>query len=248
MLKLKASPMGESMYKIPFAMALVSPEDQLVHMLTGCRDYLHDIIKIHVNGKKIDKNQFGVSLYYREGPKAPDVCMDKLRLLISMSEEFTKYIRNAMRTLNVIEHYAGIVPSCYKEVSYSTEGKHYLIEGSAEYVHNPHLLSALTFILRFVIKNSLEEEFDSAETFIGKIDKMWENMGLYVYSDITIAKKCKDKLLKVLKNRKQLFAGVKQEHFYPKSASESYHAQGGIACLCLGHTHNEVVNKRVLAL
>jgi hypothetical protein len=240
--------MGPSMYKVPFAMALVSPEDRLVHVQTGCRDYLHDIIKIHVNGKKIDKNQFGVSSYYREGPKAPDVCMDKLRLLISLSEKFSEYMRNAMRTLNVIEHYAGIVPSSYMEVNYPMKGKHYLIEGSAEYVHNPHLLSALTFIIRFITKNSLAEEFDSAEAFIGKIDKMWEDMRLNVYSDITIAGKCKDKLLKVLKDRKQLFAGVKQEHFYPKSASESYHAQGGIACLCQGHTHNEVVNERVLAL
>ena len=250
MIILKISPKGLSMYKTSFNMALVSPENQLVHTPTCCRDYLHDVIKAHVNGKVIGKNQFGISAYYGGGDSAPDVCMDKLRLLITLQEDTAHLMGNAMRTLNVIEYYADIAQSVYQEVYLPANGKHYLVEGSAEYVINPHLLSLLTFILRFMIKNSLENEIESAEAFIGKIDELRERNvnSLHTYSDMTIAEKCREKLLKVLKNRKQLFSGIEQKHFYPKKVSSSYHAQGGIASLCQGYTHNTLVNERVNAL
>lgn len=248
MRRIELPPMGHILYKVPFAMALVSPEDQLVHIPMGCRDYLHDIIKAHVNGKRIGKNQFGVDSYYKPGKDAPNVCLDKLRLMISLFEDKAKFMENAMRTLNVVEQYAEIPPSMYEEVSFPMEGRHYLIEGTGEYPNNPHMLSALTFILRFVIKNHLSYPIDSAEAFIGKFDELRKRKDLHVYADMRIANSCGGRLLKVLKDRKYIFAGVTQKQLYPKEASLWYHSKGGIASLCEADTHNTVVNNRVRAL
>lgn len=248
MLKIKEAPLGASLYKKPFSMALISPEDQMVHLRTGCRDYLHDIIKAHVNGKRISKNQFCVDCYYKPGSSAPDVCMDRLRLMITLYKEQDSFIGNAMRTLNIIENYLEIAPSTIEKVYHPSEGKHYLVEGVGEYVQNPHMLSALTFILRFIVKNALGDPINSAKAFIGKIDECEEKVDLHSYSDRVIALKCRDKFLKVLKNRAQIFAGITQQEFYPAESSESFHSQGGIACLCQGHTHNHIVNERVMKL
>lgn len=251
---IEEAPIKFCLYKIPFSMALVSPEDVLVHAPTGCRDYLHDIIKAHFNGKKIGLNQYGVNGLYKEGNDAPDVSTDMLRLMISITPKSDPFFENAVKTLNVIEHYANIRPSGYSEVAYvgdkHNEFKHYIVEGSTEYVHNPHLLSALTFILRFIVRNCIAEQIMSAEEFITKIDELnAENEGKQVvFKDFTIANSCRDRLLKVLKNRDAIFKDITLEQFYPKTASSEYHSQGGIACLCKGVSHIAKVNKRVLAL
>lgn len=236
------APRKGSTYKASFGMAFVSERNVQVCGSTSCRDYLHDTIRTFLNNKT-RTGADGHPYYPKLGD--PDLCMDKLRLLIeigSKEKDSEKRMNRALKMINILEDLGEIQKTTMSVVDLekmqNKKGINFLFEGSKEYMYNPHLLSLLTLIIRFMYHNNIEVT-DENSLFNSHI-----NAG----KDKLLMESCHDIIHLILKNRKELFKDVEVKDLFPTSIGYSFHSQGGIQSLCSMKTPNTVVNERVTAL
>jgi hypothetical protein len=237
-----AAPRKDTSYKNSFDMSFVSKDNIQVCAGTGCRDYLHDIIRTFLNNKE-RLGADGHNYYPELGD--PDLCMDKLRLLLKLANSNEKAartnIKRAVKMLNILEVFSGIQKTKMTFVSVEKPKEKelcVLLEGSEEYMHNPHLLSLLTLVVRF--------------TYFNKIKVVDEN-SLYnshmgTNKDRMLMNSCHKIIHLVLKNRKELFDGISLEELFPTRIGYNFHSKGGIQSLCDSESSNDEVNRKIRLL
>lgn len=232
-------------YSFDFGMAFVSKENIIAHRPVSCRDYLHDTIRTFLNNKK----RLGTDGHtYRPEQGDPDLVMDKLRMMFLIKSDKFENFMHGVHVLNTKEHNAGIelstassVEVLGKEASMKNS-TFILLEGSAEYMHNPHLLSALTLILRFCTSNPM---FNYTE--VGDLSEAFKTMRAtgYFVKDADLMSTCHDKLATILKDRNEIFEGLGTKELFPTNINHDFHSAGGIQQLCQERSPNKSANVRI---
>jgi len=230
-------------YAMPFGMAFVSKNNEQVCCFVTCRDYLHDIIRTYVNEKKRYRGD-GHPYYPELGH--PDIYMDELRLLLLIENSFDdKYVVQAIKLINAFEKYGRMRQTTIEKVKIKgdkTQCKYFLLKGSKEYMHNPHLLSALTLTMRFCIANGKTIDVKNEYSLVKSYNHSTMVHDNYLMTD------CHKYLHYVFKRRKYLFKGISLKELFPLRHDFSFHSSGGIQMLCRTKTLNTEVNVRMQKL
>lgn len=242
-----------------FGMSFVSSDNKQVTKFESCRDYMHDQVRAFINDKK---NLASDSHSYNPKLGDPDIFIDRLRLLIafkidqnSKNNGFYK-IRESLRALNTIEKYANMELTVGESIklmkNHGDEHKmaNYhliLLRGSGEYMRNPHLLSALTLMLRFYYLNDRLIKFKKEDDFnklFNKLNKCKECKMVPVFKDKILMKECSNLLHIVFKNRYKIFKDKDLKQLFPVGIGQDFHSKGGIYSLCLLSSPNKDVNAK----
>ena len=253
---------GDSPYMSSFGMSFVTSDNKQVSPFSSCRDYMHDQIRTFVNDKKRVGGD-GHNYYPIKGD--PDIFMDRLRLLISFEKKHNEKnngfdkIREALRALNTIEKYADMELTVGESVNVVNKYGKYtdkdcylvLLRGSGEYMKNPHLLSALTLVLRFIYMNDLSIKFrkeDDLKRLYNKLrNRGGKNYPIMPFKDQNIMIACHKHLHLILKERKELFKDKSLKELFPTGIND-FHSKGGINNLCMGKSPNGDVNEKVKSI
>lgn len=236
------------LYSMDFGMAFVDENKCIAHTPVMCRDYLHDIIRTFLNNKRrvrTDSHPY----YPRNGDK--NLCMDKLRMMFMINSNKLDGFFHGINVLNIKERSTGIEPTIYhvaklKKVPKSMDAYTILlVEGSAEYMNNPHLLSALTLILRFCTKNKVFNYTEVGDLTEAYLAMKATGKGM---SDGTLMGTCHNKIHTIMKYRNELFEGLELKDLFPVNIDYRFHETGGIQNLCKFNSPNKVVNERLGAL
>ena len=234
---------NEPPYKYSFAMTLVSEDDCVVCSNTTCRDYLHEIFRTLHN----DNTRY-ISDFHNYHPKDgnPEPAKKTLKLLLTLDSRSYKSISAGVELLNLFESYSGINPSVAERVSlkggptldtYET----ILIEGEPLYVFNPHLLSALTLLLRL---GTVRPDLDKSS-----IDNFYKSLlasgAKSLYKDYILAKPCVGILHRVMAEREKLFNGLSTKELFPMHVGSAFHSAGGINSLCQCCSNSVELNDRI---
>jgi len=239
------APRKDTSYANSFDMSFVSEDNVQVCGGTGCRDYLQDTIRTFFNNK--ERLGSDCHSYYPELGD-PDLCIDKTRLLIKLvkpNKEETnteKNIKRALEMLNILESFGDIEKTKMKLVKTEKPKNNelsVLIEGSKEYMHNPHLLSLLTLVIRFTYFNSNIKVVNERSLY---------NSHLSANRDKILMTSCHKIIHLILKKRRELFEGVSLKELFPTGIGYSFHSQGGIQSLCEAKSPNKEVNERIKLL
>ena len=245
-LVIKASRVDNS-YLMALGMAFVTGDNKKVSAFVSCRDYLHDSIRTKINN---NKRLMSDGHSYRPELKDPDICMDRLRLLISFKSENLKKFKMGLKALNDMEIYANNIEKTVGEIV-KLEGKingtitYVLLKGSKEYMDIPHLLSLITLTLRFFISNP-KMNYKA----IGDLPKVYKDIckANTIRKDKLLMASCYSWMHHILKHRAELFANKTQKELYPTSITHNFHGKGGMMELCNANSPNEDVNERIIAL
>lgn len=253
----------DNIYLPEFGMSFVSVDNQQVSKFETCRDYLHDQIRTFINSKERMKSD-----YHDYFPKSgnPDMFMDRLRLLIILrpilkdKDNGFHRIRESLRALNTIEKYANVELTIGENIKLiKTNGNKQklgnshliLLRGSGEYMKNPHLLSALTLIMRFFYLNDQLIKFrreDDFKRLFNKLEKVKKGKVMTIFNDSFIMKDCNKLLHLIFKERHKLFKDKSINQLFPTDIEQDFHSKGGIYSLCIMNSPNDDVNKRLKKL
>ncbi len=245
-LVIKSSRMDNT-YVTGFGMSFVTGDNRKVSASVSCRDYMHDAIRTKINSNKrlsVD----GHSYYPESGD--PDICMDRLRLLINFKLNNLEKFKMGLKAINDMEIYADNIEKTVCEIV-KLEGKtddtitYILLKGSKEYMDIPHLLSLITLTLRFFTLNP-KMNYKT----LGDLPKVYKNIceAHTIRKDKQLMMHCHPWMHHILKNRAELFAKKTPKELYPTSILYSFHGKGGIVELCQANSPNEDVNIRVKEL
>lgn len=234
---LKISEASPTYYKKEFSMTFISEDNIQVHTPVSCRDYLHDIIRASINGKRLASDGHP---YFPASTKV-NICMDKLLLQLTLSGQ-TKEKNSfgfGLSVLNHIESNAGVKKTTGEMVYHKNNEASILLCGEDIYMKNPHLLSLVTLVMRFC---TLNEEFKY--TRFGDLATACK----YSTKDSYCMGRCCDWLELILKKHINIFSDKTLGSLFPIEAQETFHSSGGIVALCNENTYNGDVNKRIKKL
>lgn len=239
-----SAPRKDTPYANTFDMSFVSADNVQVCGGTGCRDYLQDTIRTFFNNKK--RLASDCHNYYPDLGD-PDLCTDKLRLLIKLNftdddDVAKENIKRAVKMLNILEDFGNIEKTKMKFVKTQKPKNNelsFLLEGSKEYMHNPHLLSLLTLVIRFTYFNRNIKVVN---------EKSLYNSHLSATRDKGLMTTCHKIIHLILKKREELFEGISLKELFPTGIGYSFHSQGGIQSLCDARSPNTKVNERIKLL
>lgn len=238
-------------YYSSFGMAFVSENNEQVCGYVGCRDYLHDQIRTFFN----DKTRVSEDAHpYQPKLGDPDISTKRLRLLLSVPSTVSdEDIEKAIQILNAFERHGKLNKLTTVEVAKVENDKgneNYrciMLEGSSNYMHNPHLLSALTLTMRFCIAHAKDISFTGKVDFLKKeFHRLKEERR--IKCDTVLMQDCCGLLHHVFKKRKVLFKEVDIKDLFPTKINYEFHSKGGIQMLCNAKTANGVVNDRIIRL
>ena len=242
------SPRTPNLYYSSFGMAFVSENNEQVCGYVSCRDYLHDQVRTFLNNKiRVDDDAHP----YFPDLGDPDISMKRLRLLLSVSSTADdEDIEKVLKILNTFELHGKLNKVTTVEVAKVENAKEnasyrcILLEGSHEYMRNPHLLSALTLTMRFCITHAKDLKFS------GKVDSLKKEFyrlkeNNKIKCDVVLMRDCCELLHHVFKKRKVLFKEVDIKDLFPPRIMYEFHSKGGIQMLCNAKTANGIVNKRI---
>lgn len=232
-------PRRQHAYNMAFGMAFVTLDNRQIAASTSCRDYLHDEIRTFLNGNKRVKDD-GHPYYPDKGD--PDLYMENLRLLLTITSYSKAHFLHALKVLNMLEQKSKIplTTATLVNVVNKDATTYILLEGSKEYMHNPHLLSALTLILRFCVSNppfKVKDELCLMNGFESIQDK--------ILRDGHLMPSCYKYIHHIMRTRKSLFKGVELKALFPTDIAHDFHSKGGIKNLCDKISANAKVNKRM---
>lgn len=228
-------------YSMRFGMAFATEDNKQVASFTACRDFLHDQIRTFLNDKKRISDD-GHPYYPEAGD--PDIDMSRLRLVFMLEHSDFSKVVHAVRVLNSFEKAADMELSTVKQVQVKdSDGESYfiLLEGSGEYMHNPHLLSLLTLTMRFCYYNDTFKVVDE-----NSLTKSYAK--ICPLKDRTLMKPCHKLLPHILKRREELFRDKSLEELFPAEIKYRFHGKGGIQQLCQENSNNSDVNDRIYSL
>ncbi len=243
-LKIKA-PRKPHLYKVPFGMAFASSDNEQVSGFGGCRDYLHDMVRTFFNDKTRLSDD-GHGYYPKSGD--PDICVENLRIMFIILTKDLGNFEKGLELLNKFETNAKMENTTGEHVIVPNveEGNTViLLKGSAEYMHNPHLLSLVTLIMRFVTINSAFK-CEKLEDFRTSYENMVEKGS--IVRDSSLMNNCYKIMPEILSERHKLFEGVSIKKLFPIEIRSLFHGKGGISELCRGYSSNLIVNKRIVEL
>jgi len=239
-----ALPRKGNSYVYRVATAFVSSNNQQVCSVVSCRDYMHDQIRTFLNNKERMHND-GHPYYPGQGD--PDLCMSELRLLYMVHSSLAKKnLEKAVKMLNLLETYGKVKKSVVEKVKVGKgmpEHEHFLLKGSTTYMHNPHLLSALTLVMRYCLYNGEKIEIKDKESIKNTFVNIEANS-----TDRYLMQDCHKLLHIVYNKRKKIFSKVTLDELFPIKLAFDFHSRGGIQQLCKAYSPNEAVNKRIKEL
>lgn len=234
----------DNMYETDFSMAFVSEGKQQVTEYVGCRDYLHDQIRVQILKQRCKNDGHP----YRPELGDPEICMNKLRLLIKIDTDKLHKFMHGLKALNNIETFAQIKKTKVYPAMYTNKtekiGKTLLfVSGDKIYMNNPHLLSVLTLVLRFFTLNK-----DAVYTHSNDISEQYGNF-LNSYGKDTHLMKASYKYMHLIcKEREYIFKDLNLKNLFPFCTDSSFHSKGGIEKLCLADTLNKKVDEKIKQL
>lgn len=217
---------------LDFGMVRKTAEDSIELVLSPkpCRDYLHDVIRCQLH-----KGKDWYSGYDHE--KHKEVDLDMFRLVLYTKEDNTSRVELAVKAINLLESEMRIEPQMtFSKLEAWKNGASFLLEGDKVWISDPHLMSIISLVTRWVILRATElpENIDSLD-----IDSLleWFKNGAkgntstdntsYMPSFIKKAKL-------ILQNHQQIFK-LPLEEAYPnfkRFTRDDYHSKGGIHELC----------------
>ena len=238
------SPRTECMYTIDFGMAFVSKDYKQVTSFVSCRDYLHDQIRTALN----DKRCIGDGHPYHPELGDPKPYMNKLQLLIQIKEELLDRFLTGLTALNNIEVFSGVrktkvFKAIYSNINSNKKLITLFVDGSSLYMHNPHLLSILTLVLRFFTLNDTIKY-----TFTNDLKLQYGDILTSHGKDTHLIKNCYKYMHIILKEHKNIFKDITLHKLFPVKSGTLFHARGGIEKLCLADTLNSTVNEKIKQL
>lgn len=222
-----------------------------------CRDYVHDAIRCHVHQKCIESGSNG----YYPG-KNPPMDLKRVRMLVSAKpatvgsavewwENFKIGLYIGKRIINFYEReYGFLTQTRITEIYHPKMPRCWMLIGPAEWMNNPHLLSAFTLMLRVgtshASRASKLKKFKSNYRFetnedVAAFFKFVLDTGVY---DATILKNCKNNIHLLMAHRAEIFKDHDTKSLYTKKIGYSFHSQGGIQSMCLYRGSCEDANSR----
>lgn len=229
-------------YRMSFGMAFATEDNKQVAAFTSCRDYMHDQIRTFINDKKRVKDD-GHTYYPEAGD--PDIDMSRLRLIFMLPHTNFAKFNHGLKVLNSFEKAAGMELSTAKQVyigeKTKTSAGYVLLEGSGEYMNNPHLLSLVTLTIRFCFYN---EDFEVVDE--NSLTKAYPKIN--PSKDRGLMKFCYPIIQHVLIRREELFEGISLKELFPVKIRYNFHSKGGIQNLCCAVSNNSEVNDRINSL
>jgi hypothetical protein len=232
-------PRKPSNYSRYFSMAFVSKEDIQCTASVSCRDFMHDQIRTFFNNKTRVYND---GHPYRPELGDSDLNTEELSLMLIFPKKALKSFEIGLQVLNDMETYAGIPLTTAEFVKRKPVLKggdvRILITGDSIYMHNPHLLSIVTLVLRVCTSNK-PFNYKKLDDFI-----KWYQSG-NVIKDSYLMNLCHDKMHLILKHRETIFEGITLEELFPVGICYNFHSKGGIYELCRENSNNKVVNERM---
>lgn len=238
-----------SKFQFAFCTAPINKERYQITNFQTCRDYLHDMIKVHINKSTGYDNGCGYT-YNKSKP----IDMKRIRLLVtgtSRGDSFKRFkngLYSGKRIINLYEKNSGLPSTRISEVKHLHKKRCWLLIGPSEWMNNPHLLSLFTFTLRIFTNIGNDVKLKTNENLLKFYNSILEKPP-FISGDYNILKNTWDKGLSIMQNREALFRDVTLKMLFSNKTNwNSFHSEGGINSLCLGNSHNEIVNKRIRQL
>lgn len=223
-----------------FCTAPIKDNIYKITMLHTCKDYMHDIVRAHVNKGS------GTNHGYSYGINRP-VDMNNTRILLKESgikntpSEFKTGVFSGKRVINYYEkrYKMSSKTRLFRAINHEEPREYWMLIGPSEWVSNPYLLSLYLLIFRAFIENgkkfTFEDEMDIAD-YYKQIDTRDANILLNVA----------DKIHVVLENRELLFKDLGINDLYPKDAYwYDFHATAGFHALCTNKSYNKKLRTRM---
>lgn len=139
--------------------AFVSSDYRQCHDFVWCKDFLHDVIFSCVNNRAFEIYKF------RYNPKKdPNLCLDKLRLLVANSKDksFKNNIKNCIDFLNQVEKRLGIKKTIFFECKDPPRGYEtgvFLLQGSKRWIYSPPMISLYSLLIRIGLLHDLNDRY-----------------------------------------------------------------------------------------
>lgn len=209
------------------------------HEFVKCRDFLHDAVRASLQKKSCEIYGFKY-----DPEKNPPVDTAKTRMLVSkynvlhhadkasdkLLNELKEFMTRGRDILNYYEKLAGLKRrTILHKASVGDEnedGSLWLFEGPGMWMRSSYLVSMFSFLIRLGAKNVSVENIDNDFKKLMNEKDNYDN-------DVNYLKFCANKLVTVMKGRKELFWNKPILKNYPNDVSiSSFHNFGGIVSLC----------------
>ncbi len=235
-------PRKQHTYITTFGMAFVTSDNKQITAFTSCRDYLHDEIRTFLNKKTRVKDD---GHPYHPDAGDPDIYMEELRLLIMLVPYSKDNFLHALKVLNMLEQKSKMSLTVAELINTTDKQSetYIFLKGSKEYMYNPHLLSALTLILRFCTFNPVFKVTDEHCLING-----YKSIQGNIQRDNHIMPSCYKYIHNIMKTRKSLFKNIELKELFPVDITYNFHSKGGISNLCIKNSPIKEVNKRMAKL
>ncbi len=222
--------------------------------LTKCRDFLHDIIKAHLNKNSV--SIWGMEYKYGEYPKI-DITTTRLAVYHDKANKCPNKFQNdlefSVSLINQFEKSMGLDSLSTVEKASNTDKQLWVFTGPNFWMKAPYLISLYTMLIRLGDKRAylIKHGYDTAIVSDGSIVDMFEWLILnYKYqedNDIRYLNKITNKLFIIVNNTKRLFFSRRvwyNKYKDTKVAVKNFHDRSGIVSLCSYNTPDEKLNKQ----
>jgi len=218
------------------------------HQWVKCRDFLHDVIRTMLTGKRSN-----VWSFIFDKTVNPPIAMDKLMLLVSKKsikddKRFSNVLTKALKLINCCEDLRGINRSVFEKVQPDDQAgyKHvWLFTGNAFWLKAPHLISLYTLLLRLGNKDVQLETNKTITELLQDINEREENTD---DNDLKYLKDVWDKV-EILINKHDDLTTVKNDGFsslyYDDTPIKAFHDGSGIVSVCTAETWSHEFNEKL---
>lgn len=208
-------------------------DDNTIELVVGfkpCRDYLHDVIRCQLHGEKDWYSDY-------DSKTCPPVDLDRFRLVLATGISKKPRVIAALTAINLLEDSMGITDKM-RIIPVKSDDKScvVLLEGSSIWLSDPHLMSIISLVTRWVILRvgSIPENLETMtiKDLIGWFktgakDDQNSDSKYYMPSFIKKAQL-------ILEHHREIFHLPFEEAYPPftRFSRDSYHSKGGIHELC----------------